>query len=71
MIQNQPSQTAEADELTSRGIFGMQTCPLYLHGCIPAAAWVACQHATAIVESSNTKVLTGALVVMLPERSSE
>lgn len=71
MIQDQLFQTAEGNELTACGIFGMQTFSPYSHGCIPAADWVACQRATTIMESSNTKVLTGALVVMLPERSSE
>lgn len=71
MIQDQLSQTAEGNELTACGIFGMQTFSPYSHGCIPAADWVACQRATTIMESSNTKVLTGGLVVMVPERSSE
>lgn len=71
MMQDQLSQTAEGNELTACGIFGMHTFSPYSHGCIAAADWVACQHSTAIMESSNTKVFTGALVVMLQERSSE
>lgn len=59
MIQDQLFQTTEGEELTAHGIFGMQTFS-HFHGCIQAAYWVACQHATAIVESGNTKVRTGA-----------